>query len=289
MGLGTIRYSRWLIRIELMASWPRKKRIDSSHRGRVFRQARFDFSRQMIPRPSALLPHPITCNKYLALALACRSKKEPPLREVTYGDFRCSARTLSPVISAVGGSALADRPSFRSAAAEFLLRPPRRGAPSPDLLSGASGSFRLESALPALDLEPHDPDFDSLFAFGIDPVGGGLPTDVPGDWPNIAQVEKYNWRVRDRLDESLRSSRARRSADPDLKDGTLLQTAIEHRLMHAETLAYLLHNLPAERKTPQAAAFADPRPAPRPRQVTIPAGIATLGQPRISRRFRLGQ
>ena len=69
-----------------------------------------------------------------------------------------------------------------------------------------------------------------------------MPTDEPGDWPNIAQVEKYNWRVRDRLDESLRSSRARRSTDPYLKDGTLLQTAIEHRLMHAETLAYLLHN-----------------------------------------------
>jgi gamma-glutamyl hercynylcysteine S-oxide synthase len=138
---------------------------------------------------------------------------------------------------------------------------------------------------PALDLESHDPAFDNLFAFGIDPVGGGLPTDEPGDWPNIAQVEKYNWRVRDRLDEGLRGSRARRSADPYLRDGTLLQAAIEHRLMHGETLAYLLHNLPAERKTPQAAAFADPRPSPRPRQVTIPAGIATLGLARSSGAF----
>lgn len=138
---------------------------------------------------------------------------------------------------------------------------------------------------PALDLESHDPAFDNLFAFGIDPVGGGLPTDEPGDWPNIAQVEKYNWRVRDRLDESLRGSRARRSADPYLRDGTLLQTAIEHRLMHGETLAYLLHNLAAERKTPQAAAFADPRPAPRPRQVTIPPGVATLGLARSGGAF----
>ena len=80
-------------------------------------------------------------------------------------------------------------------------------------------------------------------------------------------------------------SRARRSADPYLRDGTLLQTAIEHRLMHGETLAYLLHNLPADRKTPQAAAFADPRPAPRPRQVTIPAGIATLGLSRSGGAF----
>jgi ergothioneine biosynthesis protein EgtB len=141
-------------------------------------------------------------------------------------------------------------------------------------------AFDWNLLAPSLDLESHDPSFDNLFAFGIDPVGGGLPTDEPGDWPNISQVEKYNWRVRDRLDESLRGSRARRSADPYLRDGTLLQVAIEHRLMHGETLAYLLHNLPSERKTPQAAAFADPRPAPRPRQVTISAGIATLGQSR---------
>ena len=31
----------------------------------------------------------------------------------------------------------------------------------------------------------------------------------------------------------------------------LLNTAIEHRLMHAETLAYMLHQLPLEKKTPQ--------------------------------------
>jgi ergothioneine biosynthesis protein EgtB len=50
--------------------------------------------------------------------------------------------------------------------------------------------------------------------------------------------------------------------------------------MHAETLAYLLHNLPAERKTPQATAFSDPRPAPSPAVAAIPAGVATLGQSR---------
>jgi len=29
------------------------------------------------------------------------------------------------------------------------------------------------------------PEFDRLFAFGIDPVGGGLPTDLPSDWPAV--------------------------------------------------------------------------------------------------------
>ncbi len=33
---------------------------------------------------------------------------------------------------------------------------------------------------------------------------------------------------------------------------TLLNVAIEHRLMHVETLAYMLHQLPLDRKVPQA-------------------------------------
>jgi ergothioneine biosynthesis protein EgtB len=136
-----------------------------------------------------------------------------------------------------------------------------------------------------LDLASHDAEFDKLFAFGIDPVGGGLPTDTPKDWPTIAQVEDYNQLVRSRLDEALGDFRAQRSSESTLADGTLLHVAIEHRLMHAETIAYLLHNLPVERKTPQAGPAADPRPSPEPRQVMIPAGVATLGLSRRSGAF----
>src|SRR6202011_412984 len=72
---------------------------------------------------------------------------------------------------------------------------------------------------------------------------------------------------------------------PLLADGTLLHVAIEHRLMHAETLAYLLHNLPLERKIPRPAPMSDPRPAPARRWVTIPAGTATLGKLRSEGTF----
>ena len=125
---------------------------------------------------------------------------------------------------------------------------------------------------------PQDAALDKLFAFGIDPVGGGLPTDVPEDWPNIANVEKYKRDVRERLDAKLRDRGALASSGPALADGQLLQVAIEHRLMHAETLAYLFHNLPLDRKTPQPWPSADPRPAPPQRPVVIPSGTATLGQ-----------
>lgn len=137
-----------------------------------------------------------------------------------------------------------------------------------------------------LGLEARDAAFDKLFAFGIDPVGSGLPTDTAGDWPNIAKIEKYKLAVRERLDEGLRNSESGHNRrEPLLADGTLLHVAIEHRLMHAETLAYLLHNLPLERKIPQPAPMSDPRPAPEQRWVTVPAGTATLGQSRQAGNF----
>jgi len=124
-------------------------------------------------------------------------------------------------------------------------------------------------------LAAFDAAFDQLFAFGIDPVGGGLPTDTPEDWPRRAQVDAYNQRLRDTLDEQL--------AALDLGDerfaetARLLNVAIEHRLMHAETLAYMLHQLPTDRKIAHADQ-PEPRSAPATRRmVRIPAGTATLG------------
>jgi iron(II)-dependent oxidoreductase len=130
-----------------------------------------------------------------------------------------------------------------------------------------------------LGLATDEAAFDKLFAFGIDPVDGGLPKDVPQDWPTITRVEKYNRSIRQRLDEALRKP-ASEAAPRELTDGTLLHVAVEHRLMHAETLAYLLHSLPVDKKNAPLRPQADARPAPAPRQVKIPEGIATLGMSR---------
>lgn len=128
-----------------------------------------------------------------------------------------------------------------------------------------------------LALSSSNPEFDKLFAFGIDPVGTGLPADVPEDWPSIAQVEHYNKTIRGTLDDALHNSSAFAPGSP-VADGTLLNVAIEHRLMHAETLAYLLHNMPVDRKIPQPLPALNARPEPKQLMVKIPAGVATLGQ-----------
>jgi gamma-glutamyl hercynylcysteine S-oxide synthase len=146
-------------------------------------------------------------------------------------------------------------------------------------------SFDWNLLAEPLGLTSENADFDKLFAFGIDPVGTGLPTDTPDDWPNIARIEKYNRNVRETLDEAIREAGASTAKDSPLAGGTLLNVAIEHRLMHAETLAYLLHNMPVDRKMPQAAPLADPRPEPKVLHAKIPAGVATLGQRRGAEAF----
>jgi iron(II)-dependent oxidoreductase len=132
----------------------------------------------------------------------------------------------------------------------------------------------------AFGLRPFHKAFDRLFAFGIDPVGGGLPTDQPSDWPAMATVAQYNARLRGELDEAIEEARLRpREGHPNLSE--MIETAIEHRLMHAETLAYMLHRLPSDRKIP-----GPPEPdwnvsRTKSHLVDIPAGRASLGLQRI--------
>src|SRR5271165_1434865 len=132
-----------------------------------------------------------------------------------------------------------------------------------------------------LGLKTFHPEFDRLFAFGIDPVGGGLPSDQPSDWPSLADVRDYVNRIRATLDEKLADG-SLESRGP-MRDGfsldnsldnsldTLLNVAIEHRLMHVETLAYMLHQLPFDRKVPQPSPVDLVTPPANHRMIEIPA------------------
>ena len=126
----------------------------------------------------------------------------------------------------------------------------------------------------ALDLHAFHAGFDQLFSFGIDPDSGDLPTDRPADWPAADEVRDYNARIRNTLDAAL--ARA-----PGNVPEELLHIAIEHRLMHAETFAYILHHLPFEQKLPPVFSMLSSVSsglAPQIRMVEIPGGPATLGR-----------
>ncbi len=115
------------------------------------------------------------------------------------------------------------------------------------------GSFRQE--------------FEKLFEAGIDPEPGQLPSDQPSDWPTLDEVRSYNAELRRRIDEVL----------PCISD-VYVNIAIEHRFMHAETLAYLFHNLPYNQKRRVSDNTVDPVGEPTREFIHIPSGVATLGQ-----------
>jgi ergothioneine biosynthesis protein EgtB len=141
----------------------------------------------------------------------------------------------------------------------------------------------------ALGLGPAHEKFDHVFAFGIDPVGGGLPTDVPSDWPSLNEVKAYALRVREKLDAILKGSTANSARNWQFPEELILNTAIEHRLMHAETLAYMLNQLPVDRMIPPQNHHSIGRDQSGPpvpaRMIEIAAGRATLGISRESRSF----
>ncbi len=126
----------------------------------------------------------------------------------------------------------------------------------------------------SLNAPSFHPTFDSLFERGIDPPPGEAPADSPRDWPTVAEVEQYKTKTRAWTDSHLE----------DL-DPWVLQMAIEHRHMHAETFAYLLHGLPYEKKrAPSGAgrgidrAFGVAKLRPSNPLIGIDAGCVTLGQ-----------
>ncbi len=119
----------------------------------------------------------------------------------------------------------------------------------------------------ALGVPSFHPEFDKLFEFGIDPPVGKAAEDQPSDWPSTSEVLAYNRRVRERIDSLL-----------DRAPEQVVQVALEHRLMHAETLAYLFHNLPYDRKIPPPTALSKPQQSVQSAIIQIPPGQATLGQ-----------
>jgi gamma-glutamyl hercynylcysteine S-oxide synthase len=130
----------------------------------------------------------------------------------------------------------------------------------------------------ALGLKSFHPEFDRLFAFGIDPVGGGLPADQPSEWPSIEAVREYVRKIRSVLDEKLEDALADASATGHgFPLSTLLNVAIEHRLMHAETLTYMLHQLPLNHKVRQTESLNCNSTPIVHRNIEIPAGRVTLG------------
>ena len=89
-----------------------------------------------------------------------------------------------------------------------------------------------------LGIASHEPALDALFQAGIDPDSAHLPTDSPADWPTLDRIKAYVRQARQMVDQAI-----------DNAPADAVHMALEHRLMHLETLAYMFHNFPHETKS----------------------------------------
>ncbi len=125
--------------------------------------------------------------------------------------------------------------------------------------------------LGALGRAAFRPEFDELFARGIDPPDLSIGPDDATAWPALAEVRAYRDRIRKELGPRL--------DEPGLERTSFL--VVEHELMHHETLMYMLLRLDHARKRPPSLEAPPPRLAGGGAEpLFIPAGPARLGADR---------
>lgn len=130
-----------------------------------------------------------------------------------------------------------------------------------------------------------DPALERLFARGIDPhedAGGGARLD----WPDRDTVRRFAAEADARVLEAIERADIDRPGHPLLDRAEAVYAILEHEQMHQETLLYMWHRLPFDRK--RAPGEYVPRVegrAPAAEWIEVPAGRATLGVDRGTERF----
>ncbi len=118
---------------------------------------------------------------------------------------------------------------------------------------------------------------EDLFNRGIDPDSlDAARAHRRSDWPSRDEVADFARCCDARVLDALANARLDDPANPQLRRAQAAFTILEHEPMHHETLLYIVHQLPNERKRIPPFEHRDVDVARR-EPVAIPAGRVTLG------------
>lgn len=137
----------------------------------------------------------------------------------------------------------------------------------------------------ALGGEAINEDYEALFQRGIDPASVDAAVQAaPPSWPTRDEVRRFARECDARVIEALQSAQLDDRNIPSLAGSEAVYNIIEHEPMHHETLLYIVHQMPFDRKQSLRYTHEDPERPPH-RRARIPAGLATLGARRGSITF----
>ncbi len=128
-----------------------------------------------------------------------------------------------------------------------------------------------------------DAPLEALFARGIDPHESSGQDAAPVDgaragWPGRDAVRHFADEADRQVLDVLEHANLNQPGHPLLDRAEAAFAILEHEAMHQETLLYMWHRLPFERKRRPAEYIAPPDgPVPRQEWIHVPAGYATLG------------
>lgn len=133
----------------------------------------------------------------------------------------------------------------------------------------------------ALGLPGIDARLEALFARGIDPSEAHAADDAARHrelWPERAHVQQFAEEADRRILKALAEADIDRPGHPLLDRAEAVFTILEHEAMHQETLLYMWHRLPFERKrVPSDYAPRTLGAVPAQEWMTVGGGLATLG------------
>ena len=123
-----------------------------------------------------------------------------------------------------------------------------------------------------------DPRLEALFARGIDPSDDQAGRTNGLAWPRRSEVRAFAEEADRRIRDALMAGDLDRPGDPLLQRAEAVFTILEHEAMHQETLLYMWHRLPFDRKRrPPAYRPLVDGAIPAQEWIDVPAGRATLG------------
>lgn len=125
-----------------------------------------------------------------------------------------------------------------------------------------------------------DAQYEVLFERGIDPESEQAVKGGAAQWPSRAEVQAYGKAADEIIERALLEDEIESDKVPQLRGGEAAIAILEHEQMHQETLLYMFHNMPYEKKRarpPLKASGVAPVQWRGNEFVPIPRGVATLG------------